>query len=140
MANLGRYFVGDTVLLSVTTKTGNNGSGTATLPDAAPTAALYNGSSTIETITLPISNRYTTTAYFKKLFLIGSSHGAASYTVTYSWAISATPYSSGDTFTVYAGGDADGSVISAGAVEQPEANYILYETETGSLKSGRNPT
>lgn len=135
--NLGRFHVGDSIPLAVSSEDNN---GVPTLPTAAPTARIYSGSTLIETVSLPIWDRYKVTAYFQKRHRLGSSYSAGTYLVVYGWTISATSYKKVAFFQVYSGGDADGNVIAAAAVERPEANYILYETESGSLMAGRNPS
>lgn len=135
--NLGNYFAGDSIPLSVQ---GLNTTPVATLPDSAPTARIYSGSTLKESVSLPICDRYKLTGYFQKRHRLSSAYSAGTYSIVYDVVISSTTYRKAEWFTVVAGGDADGSVIAAAAVERPEANIILYETESGCLKAGRNPS
>ena len=136
--NLGRFHAGDSIPLSVPVE---NASGTPTLPDSAPVARIYRAGTLIETVSLPICDRYKTTAYFQKRHRLSASYTAsAAYIIVYQFAISSTTYRRVSWFSVYAGGDEDGTVIAAAAVERPEANIVLYETESGKLMAGRNPS
>lgn len=135
--NLGYFHVGDGIPLALSSE---NASGTPTLPTTAPVARIYSGSTLIETVSLPICERYKTTAYFQKRHVLGSSYSAGRYHIIYQWVISGTTYKRTACFDVASGGDADGNVIAAAAVARPEAQYVLYETESGKLQSGRNPS
>ena len=135
--NLGNFFVGDSIPLSIQSL---NTTPAATLPDSAPIARIYTGSTLKDSISLPICDRYKITGYFQKRHRLSSAYGAGTYSIVYDNVISSTTYRETSWFTVVSGGDADGSVIAAAAVDRPEANIILYETESGCLKAGRNPS
>lgn len=135
--NLGSFHVGDSIPLSVQ---GLNTTPVATLPDSAPIARIYSGSTLKESVSLPICDRYKTTGYFQKRHRLSSAYSAGIYLIVYDVVISSTTYRTVAFFQVYSGGDADGTVIAATAVERPEANIVLYATESGCLKAGRNPS
>lgn len=42
-------------------------------------------------------------------------------------------------FRLLAGGNRDGAVVSMRAVRRPNANYLVYQTDSGKLVRGRNP-
>lgn len=134
--NLGNFFVGDSIPLSVQSL---NTTPAATLPDSAPIARIYSGSTLKESVSLPICDRYKITGYFQKRHRLSSAYSAGTYSIVYDNVITST-FREVAWFTVVSGGDADGSVIAAAAVDRPEANLILYETESGCLKAGRNPS
>ena len=134
--SLGNFFVGDSSPLSVQSI---NTTPAATLPDSAPIARIYTGSTLKESISLPICDRYKITGYFQKRHRLSSAYSAGTYSIVYDNVITST-FREVAWFTVVSGGDADGSVIAAAAVDRPEANIILYETESGCLKAGRNPS
>lgn len=137
---LGRFQLGDSIPLSLGTRTGDGVLGPQ-LPSAAPVAKTYDASGTlVETIKLPIKNRYKVTAYFEKRHRLSSSYSAGRYLIVYQWVISATTYQAAAVFDIIEGGNADGAVIALQGVSRPEAIKVLYETESGKLNVGRNPT
>jgi len=98
--------------------------------------------SSIETFNLPIKDRYGNTgSYFHKRHLLGDLYTASkSYFAVMAWTISAVVYKKVDNFTILAGGDAKGSVVALAAAEQPEKVAVIYETESGDVRFGRNPS
>ena len=133
-----RHRLGDWLTLSVRT---TDAVGTPTLPTDAPTAAIYSASTRVETVSLPIADRYKVTAFFKRHIQLDSDYSAGYYQVVYDWNISGGYHGTKvEHFQVVAGGDADGAVISVEKLERPEAQYLLYKVDSGAILAGRNPS
>lgn len=138
MSQIGYYQQGDTVFVGVRCADSN---GVATMPDAAPTATIKLGLTTIQTLTLPVVDRHGTTAWFAYCVFLDSRYGTAgTYTVTYSYEIGAAPFTETDTFEVLAGGDAAGHALSMFyARGMAAADFVMVQTESGQLLRKRNP-
>lgn len=136
---LGRYQQGQTIVFLLQCV---NEDGTATLPEIPPQIKIWNPSGTlIATSQMPILDRYAFTGlFYHRLFL---SHG---YTVTGGWqATYLYNTSSGhygfqaDNFELLPGGDPDGHVVGMYHYRRPHADFLVHQTESGSIKKGRNP-
>lgn len=140
MADLGRFRIGDHVPLQCVSL---NGSRVPVKPDQAPTATIYNASGVIEGVRLPVKDRYNTAVaatFFQKRHRLSSSYSTGFHYVSYTWEHSGAQKGGVDTFEVIAGGDSDGAVISAGKLERPDGAHFIYQTDSGALRAGRNPT
>ena len=104
---LGRHQIGECFRMSLATI---NKSGTPSLPDATPTAEIYDSSGSLkETVSLELnSSNYPS---FGKLHRITSSYSPGPHMVLYQWAISAADLTNAGTFQVRDNGDADGAVV-----------------------------
>lgn len=132
---LGRFHVGQSIPLGLASM---NTTRVPTAPDEAPLAKIYNASGTLqETIDLPLASA--AKFYFQKRSRLGSGYSAGRHFVIYQWLIGGVTYQVADTFDVLSGGDADGGVIAMDVSNLPTGRHVVFETETGTLKSGRNP-
>lgn len=137
MPYLGRYRLGDTVLLPLVTADAN---GTPTLPVRAPTVEVFSSSAQVANLPMPINDRYGVTAFFLLPVRLTSSYAAGPYRATYNWNL-AGGYQGfqEDTFEVLAGGHADGVVQSMFWAEFPHAKFLMHHLESGTVVFGRNP-
>jgi len=145
MRYLGRHQIGDSVPLGIQCVTP---AGVPTMPDSAPVALIYTaaGAAVGSSVSLPIHDRRghdtagTLGAFFLKRELLGSNYATDTrYVVIYQFIISAVTYHEAALFETLAGGDADGTVVGLDGVGLPDAEYVLYETESGNLVKGRGP-
>ena len=137
--HLGRFQLGDFVPINMVATVAG---GTPSLPDAAPVCAIFAAGSlgaALESHNLPIRDRYGTTALFGKDILLTSSYAAGEYVVVNTWAHSSTANGEMQQFSVVAGGDALGSVIGQHNLSRPESQELLYQTDAGALRLGKNP-
>lgn len=135
---LGRYRIGDRLGLSVLSK---SKSGAPVQPSALVQAFTYDSSgAVVEAVPLHPKDRFGGNWDFTASLKLSASYTPGHYSVVYQWAVSAALFSRLDTFEVLSGGDADGQVIALASVPRPEANFVLYQTEAGDVKSGRNPS
>jgi hypothetical protein len=135
---LGRFHVGDSIGLSVLSKSKN---GAPLQPSALVQALVYNaGGPLIEAVPLHPKDRFGGNWDFTaRLRLDDSYQSGSQFFVLYQWTVSSTLYSRIDVFEVVDGGDADGQVVGMASVPRPEANFVLYQTQSGLLRAGRNP-
>lgn len=140
MSYLGRFQIGDRIGLSVSSK--NQKSGAAVQPSALVQGFIYPTASgtIIEAVPLHPKDRFGGNWDFTANPQLSASYTPGHYTVLYQWANGGTLYERLDTFDVLSGGDVDGQVIALAEAERPEAGFVLFETESGSIKAGRNPS
>lgn len=140
MAFIGRYKLGDAVPLYVKTVDTN---GVATLPDDCPTVKVWNSSGTlILNQKMPIIERFTQTGNFCYPLFLGVLWATGTYTAVYYWTTGSQTFNGldCDTFEIVDGGNKDGNVIAMYFFDRPQAKYVVYETDSGVLIQGRNPT
>jgi hypothetical protein len=143
--NLGRKHVGDSIKLELTTL---NASGVAVLPDAAPIVNIYNATGTLQMSSpykLPVvftdrDDSATLLGFFSRRLVLTTSLTAGRYTVLYEWTISSARFHRADYFDVVTGGSTDGTVHGAFSHNRPETKEVHYDTESGKILVGRNPS
>lgn len=137
MAWLGKYLQGDMVRLSVWTL---DDSETPLLPDAAPRVLVSSTSEQVTTLKVPITDSVKTTGYFLYDLCLDSLFPAGEYFAQYVYEHGSVVRSAPlDTFEVVAGGDATGRGISMTFFKPPANDYIVLQTDTGTLRRFRNP-
>lgn len=116
-------------------------SGVPVEPDAAPTLKVYDESSTkVYDATIPPKDRQRATGLFGHFVRLGSSFTDGQlYSWRATWASGVFNGVRDGRFHVNAGGDADGAVIAMTYVEFPGADRIIYQTDAGLVKQGKNP-
>jgi hypothetical protein len=134
MSYLGRLSLGDYVPLMVACY---NGSYVPAEPSAAPTAKIFDAAgSLVETVNMPIRDRYRRTGFFMKPHRLSSSYSAGRYQIVYEYT-AGSARAKAEWFDVI-GGNADGSVIAATEFAVPDSRYVVYEADGGKLFAGRN--
>lgn len=118
-----------------------NASGVPVEPDAAPTVKVYDESSTkVYDETIPPKDRKRATGFFGHFIRLGSLFTEGQlYIWRATWTTGVFDGVAEGYFHVNAGGDADGAVIAMSYVEFPGAVRIVYQTDAGLVKQGKNP-
>ncbi len=148
MADLGTKVLGDRVSLYCQSRTP---AGVPTMPANAPTAKLYQNQSgdvvKVKDVKLPIHDRYGVDsagvqgAFFQRSLLLDSNFTPGDVVVRKEWVIGGAKYSEIDSFTIRTGaGDADGQIVGLSVLPQPSGTSVLYETASGNLRRGLNPS
>lgn len=116
-----------------------NGNGTPTQPDAAPYADIYAGTTLVETVRLPIVERYKVNWLFGVDLFLGGKYSTGQHMIVYRWLLSGAKYQAFAYFEILAGGTVAGPVVAIAEYQKPEAHYLIQQTEDGTLNYGRNP-
>lgn len=133
----GRFIQGERVPLSVWTR---NASRTPVLPDAAPIALISRSGSPIQSLRLPIRDRYQVVGFFQIPLLLGTLYPAGQYRVVYQWLIGGNPYSELASFEVVGtAGHPDGAGLSMLWYARPTSDFVLVQCESGRIIRRRNP-
>jgi hypothetical protein len=134
---LGRYSQGDYVLLSVWTR---NANGTPLLPDSAPVASISQGTQLVQSLPMPIRDRFAVVGFFQFPLLLGTLYTAGQYRVLFQWTISGTAYADVAGFEVVGvAGHPDGAGLAMIWYARPTSNFVLVQTESGRIIRRRNP-
>jgi hypothetical protein len=134
---LGRYLKGDVVPVEFTTK---NASGVPTVPDAVPSAIVYDGDGVVTGFQVPAHDQLVLTGFFLYPLFLGGDYAAGNYRVLCSWVISSTNYAEEKTFEVVAAGHRDGPGLALSMFSAPSgAEYALMHLRSGRVKKHRNP-
>lgn len=139
MAYLGRHQLGNTMPVTVLTVDASN---LPTAPDVPPVMKIWSGTTLILSAQMPVADRYgtstNTTLFIYPLFL-GASYAAGLYDVSLTWKIGTFVGVEDGTFEILAGGNADGSIIAMTLYRRPEADFVVWQTNSGKLQRGRGP-
>ncbi len=150
MAYLGKFQDGDSIPLMLDCVDNN---GLPTIPDADglidassinPEAVILDAAgNTIATVKLAAVFDDVTSAgafqgFFKRRYRIDSTAGG--HTILYRYTLSGTTFFRDDTFELVTGGDAKGTIIALDYMPQHGQSVIQYDTESGTIQIGRNPT
>lgn len=140
---LGTFQLGDWVPLVLRT---DDASSVLTAPtttsDKAPVGSVWLGSTTkVENIKMNILDPVLSPATFTHRIRLSSSYSAGLYTVHVRYTTGGLSHRGHKIFVfrVVAGGSATGAVTSAHSFERPEATHYVHATDSGTIRSGRNP-
>lgn len=139
MVDLGRFRLGDFVQFAFVA---TNASGTPVAPTAAPTLKTWLGSdvsTTVDSIAMPVHVPNQQTGMFLYDLRLDGDYAAGAYVAACQWATGGSTFSETFSFRVVPGGDADGNVIGAIRLNQPEAQKVVYQGDGGKLEYVRNP-
>lgn len=135
---LGHYQLGDLVPITVWTMDSND---TPQKPDDVPVVHIYDADGDpADGRTIPIIDQRNTTGYFHYRFNLDSQYSTGDYTAIANYVISSTHYAAIHQFEVLPGGNAEGNGIAMHFFKQAAADYILMQTDQGTLKRLRNPS
>lgn len=132
--NLGRIQVGQVVTLGLSTF---DPSGAPTAPESAPVATITNPNGTKRPPFKLAMNGGPLA--FALPILLGLDFSLGIYGVSYTYTANGFVRSGWDAFTVIAGGDPGGAIISMASYERPEAQYVVVQLTSGRIVQGRNP-
>lgn len=111
------------------------------MPDDVPRARVYEANNTlVGQYDLPILDQYTQVGLFLFPLFLGNGYATGNYNVLYTYDVASFSGLEVGTFDIVAGGHVDGHILAATFYKKPHADFIVYQTETGKIKSGRNPT
>lgn len=136
----GRFQLGQLISLGVQCTLAD---GVASAPDAAPQMRIYTGPVPAQTAivarSIPVQDRNGTTGLFVFPQLLDSRFGSGTYCALYLWTVGGVYRDALDQFEVIDGGAAGGQVISAAWFPRGASNFLIYQTDSGTLNKGRNP-
>lgn len=109
-------------------------------PDAAPLIHVYGPSgSAVLTRSIPVVDTGDVTGFFLYRVNLDENYAPGRYAVLASYEIDEVPYSDLRVFEILAGGNPEGNGIAMHFFRQPAADYVLLQTDQGTLKRLRNP-
>lgn len=133
---MGRKSLGQEAAFSVSTV---DVDGVVTWPSDAPTVDVWAGATLIlHGLKMPKVDQSVVGLFRLNLFLDGR-FAVGVYEVVKRWAVGTYIGVQIDRFEIIAGGDTNGAVISMFYHEMPQANFVVYQTDGGRLKRGKNP-
>lgn len=134
---VGHYALGQLLPLRVWV-VDENGAGTA--PDAAPIAVVYDSDGTrVAKYDLPCKEQNTVTGWFEDVANLDNRYSTGRYTVMYTYLLSGVAQGRLEQCEIVAGGDGVGSGVGLYFYRQPQADFLLLQTDRGILKTRRNP-
>lgn len=135
---LGHYQLGDLVPISVWTRTAAD---TPTEPDDVPAVHVMDSDGDVSVgRTIPIVDRMDVTGYFLYRINLNENFAAGYWTVHITYAIGGNHFAETRQFEILAGGNAEGNGIAMYFFKPPNNDYVLMQTDRGTLKRLRNPS
>ena len=138
MAYRLRYQVGDIVPLVLCT---TNAAGSPILPDGGPQARVFSPKGVlVASFPLAIMDKYIQPGmFYGSLYLadpfIQTGAPADLWSVAYSWSYQGYTGQATDTFEIVPGGSQFGNVVSMYFYRRPDANYIVWQCDSGPAVS-----
>lgn len=132
----GRKKLGQKLSLVIVTKDNTD---VPTQPDAAPEADIYFGETLVETVKMPILERYKTSWTFGVPVFLGGKYSLGNHMIVFRYAFSTVKYQQFGYFEIRGGGSATGPVIAMAEYNKPAGQFLLTHGEDGNLRYYRNP-
>lgn len=135
---LGAYQLGGRVHLPAF---GADLGGTPANPDAAPRAVVYAASGLPPVgYLIPPTDLGNADGLFGRTIHLDARFSPGDYAALVSYSSGGTPRADLHTFTVLPGGHPDGTVIALYPYHRPQAEFLVQQTDSGSILKGRNPS
>jgi hypothetical protein len=135
---VGEYALGESVPLLLKTKDAN---GVPTEPVDCPSLVVWLGATDVERGELPVIERRTFPGTFFLSLFLGSAYIAGNYCAEFRWVLPSGYIGSAEaTFSILAGGHADGSVVAQYYFNRPHSAFLVHECESGQILPGKNPS
>ena len=116
-----------------------NSSGVPTMPDAVPVIKVWSGSTLIVNKEMPLLDKAIQIGLFRYSLFAGELFAIGSYTIELFYVRGGVGVVEERRFDLIAGGNTAGQVISMLYYHRPQADYIVYQTEDGRIRRGKNP-
>ena len=134
---IGHYTVGQLLPLRLLVV---NDQGQGTLPDESPLATVYDSAGEcISQYTLPCRDQNSCTGWFQDRVNLDNKYQVGRYTTFYTFLLSGVPCGRLEQWEIVAGGDGVGSGVGLYFYRQPQADFLLLQTDRGTLVTRRNP-
>ncbi len=133
---LGRFQLG--TWLDVWLQT-TNASSTPVMPDYVPHMKVWSSSALVTAEEMPLVDKTIQVGVFRSQVFLGSSYATGLYEINVFYRSGSKHGMEQHTFEVIAGGDADGQVLGMYFYHRPQADYIVYQVESGQILKGKNP-
>lgn len=139
MNSLGNYQLGDWIPFYLQCR---DSSRTPVAPTAQPTAKVYTSGGTLKaTVNLPVARKKTVdVGFFGCAHRLSSLYATGNYVVIYEYAHGGNTYRKTDMFSVVGGGNSNGNVVASYTLTRPEATYVVFQDDDGTVYQGRGPS
>jgi hypothetical protein len=135
---IGHYQLGDLLPVSVWTL---DSAEAPVKPDDVPILQIQDSSgNAVLAKALPIVDSAGITGFFQYLVNLDQLFQAGYHSIIIHYVISSNSYAAVRNFEIVAGGNSEGNGIAMHFFKQPAADYVLLQTDRGSLKRLRNPS
>jgi hypothetical protein len=136
MSWLGTYPLGGTAHCYLRTK---NSSGVPTAPDDAPRIVVLGSSGEVYNSRMPALDPFQITGLFHTPLFIGAGFAAGHYSAVMTYDVGSHSGIEQLEFEVKANGDVEGNILAMHFFRRPHADFLVWQTESGKIKKGRNP-
>jgi hypothetical protein len=135
---LGRFQLG--VWLDVYLQC-TNASRTPKMPDAVPKIKIrFAGTGNVEyTSLMPIVDKSINIGLFCSRVFLGQGFSVGMHSVEMTYSVAGSPFVERRVFEISPAGDPKGQVLSSYYLHEPQADFVVYQVESGLILTGKNP-
>lgn len=133
---LGQHQVGKTLDLYLQC---TDADGVKAMPTYVPFIKVWIGSSLIIAAEMPLVDKNIQVGLFRFPLFLGVGFSAGHGTAEMHYRVGNKIGMELRTFEIVAGGHVSGQVLGSFFYRRPQANFIVYQTESGEIRRGKNP-
>ena len=134
---MNRFQLGDEVPIQIQCR---DADGTADDPDAAPALGIYSSASAlVESLKIPPKDANGAPGLFEHFIRLDSTYVAGTYSWRADWLSGGAAQVASGVFHVVAGGDDDGTVISAEFIDKGGSRHLWQHLAGNAYRFGHNP-
>lgn len=135
--NLGRFQLGTRINIRLQCL---DSSGSPAMPSAVPAIKVWTqGGTLVLNKEIPVEDKRIQPGLFHYSLFLGNTFAAGNYHGEKFYMSGSTPVVETFCFDAIAGGNTAGQAISAIFYHRPQADFIVYQVESGQIRFGANP-
>ena len=135
MISLGDVQIGQEIPVTFQV-TGENG---PLWPDGAPHLVLFHDGDLVRRIRMSSDSQTGRPGLFRHQLFLDAAFPLGGISGFIQWSVNLVPYAETVHMRILPGGSADGSAIAVACVRRPSANYLVFQTDSGTIFKGTNP-
>ncbi len=133
---LGRKQLGTTLDLYLQC---TDADGVKAMPTYVPWLKVWLASTLILSAEMPLVDKSAQVGLFRYPLFLGDAYSVGYGTVAMHYRVSTKYGIEARSFEIVPGGDAAGQVLGMCFYPRPQADFVVYQTESGEIRKGRNP-
>lgn len=109
------------------------------MPDGVPSIKVLKGITVVHNGLMPILDKTNRIGLFHSIIFLGGVFSEGTFSVRMGYSVSGVPFIESRSFEVVPAGNALGQVLGMYYLHSPQADFVVYSVESGSILKGKNP-
>lgn len=109
------------------------------MPDAVPVIKVWSGAALLVDKEIPLLDKSIQVGLFRYPLFFGETFATGPHVLQLFYVRSGVGVMEERRFDLIAGGNVGGQVLGMTYYHRPHANFIIYQTEDGRIRRGKNP-